>query len=108
MKIEIKLITTRKETSEGFPVVLEISHQNKRKSKHICFCKDKHFIQDGKNISEKHPDYDILMPILMDLKLRSRKLVLSGEVDVNKAYSELFKPVIELNPNARKEKIGGF
>jgi len=94
MKIEIKLITTRKETSEGFPVVLEISHQNKRKSKHICFCKDKHFIQDGKNISEKHPDYDLLMPILMDLKLRARKLVLSGCDDVNKAYSELFKPAV--------------
>lgn len=94
MKIEIKLITTRKETSEGYPVVMEISHQNKRKSKHICFCKDKHFIQDGKNISEKHPDYDLLMPILMDLKLRARKVVLSGCIDVERAYFELFKPVV--------------
>lgn len=95
MKIEVKLIKTRKETAEGFPVVLEISHQNKRKTKHICFCKDKHFIQDGKNISEKHPDYDLLMPILMDLKLRARKLVLTGCVDVEKAYFELFKPVVD-------------
>jgi len=94
MKIEVKLVKSRKETTKGFPVVLEISHQNKRKSKHICFCKDKHFIQDGKNISEKHPDYDILIPVLMDLKLRARKLVLKGCIDVEEAYFELFKPVV--------------
>lgn len=90
MKIEIKLVKTRKETAEGFPVVIEISHQNKRKTKHICFCKDKHFIKDGKSISEKHPDYDLLMPILMDLKLRARKLILLGCTDVGQAYLELF------------------
>ena len=57
MKIEIKLITTRPETIDGFPLVLEISHQNKRKSKRLAFCKNTHFILDGKTISEKHPDY---------------------------------------------------
>jgi hypothetical protein len=38
MKIEIKLITKRKETFEGFPLVIKISHQNKRKSKTVSFC----------------------------------------------------------------------
>ena len=64
MKIEIKLITSRKETAEGFPLVVEISHQNKRKSKTLASCLQKHFIQDGKTISAKHPDYDVLAPIL--------------------------------------------
>jgi integrase len=90
MKIEIKLITSRKETAEGFPLVVEIAHQNKRKSKTIAFCKENHFIQDGKTISEKHPDYDILAPILMELKIRARKLVLLGYNDVEKVYAELF------------------
>jgi hypothetical protein len=62
MKIEIKLVKTREETTEGYPLVIEIAHQNKRKSKHICFCKANHFVAANKMISEKHPDYDVLAP----------------------------------------------
>lgn len=90
MKIEIKLILSRKETAEGYPLVIEIAHQNKRKSKHICFCKESHFLKDAKNITEKHPDYDFLAPMIMTLKLRARQLVLSGENDVEKAFRTLF------------------
>lgn len=77
MKIEIKLLTSKKETTEGFPLVVEISHQNKRKQKTLCFCKETHFIQDGKTISSKHPDYDVMAPILMNLKIKARKLISS-------------------------------
>lgn len=90
MKIELKLITSRKETINGYPLVIEVAHQNKRKSKNICFCKINHFIKDGKTISEKHPDYDIIAPIIMDLKLRARKIVLNGVDNVDQAFSELF------------------
>jgi hypothetical protein len=75
MKIEIKLVTSRKETAEGFPLVVEIAHQNKRKAKTITFCKENHFIKDGKTISEKHPDYDILAPILMEIIMKKDKTV---------------------------------
>lgn len=91
MKIEIKLITHRNETPEGFPLIIEIAHQNKRKTKSLGFCKSDHFIQDHKTINEKHPDFDILAPIIMDLKIKARKLVLSGCVDVDLAFMELFK-----------------
>jgi hypothetical protein len=67
MKIEVKLITTRSEKVEGFPLIVEISHRNIRKTKTIAFCHEKHFIVDGATISEKHPDYDILAPIMMNL-----------------------------------------
>jgi integrase len=90
MKIEIKLVTSRKETAEGFPLVVEIAHQNKRKAKTITFCKENHFIKDGKTISDKHPDYDVLAPILMEIKIRARKLILNGYNDVEKAYQDLF------------------
>jgi hypothetical protein len=90
MKIEIKLVSSRKENSEGFPLVLEISHRNKRKSKTIAFCKANHFIADGKTISSKHPDYDILAPIIMELKIRARKLIFSGVLDVELAYQTIF------------------
>jgi integrase len=90
MKIEIKHIASRKETAEGFPLVIEISHQNKRKAKTICYCKEIHWMATAKMISEKHPDFDFLAPMIMNLKLRARQLVLSGENDVEKAFQVLF------------------
>jgi hypothetical protein len=90
MKIEFKLITTRKENPEGFPLVIEIAHQNKRKQKTICLCKVNHFVEANKMISEKHPDYDILAPKIMELKLHARKLILEGYNDVEKTYDALF------------------
>ncbi|WP_121365109.1 hypothetical protein [Flavobacterium limicola] len=35
MKIEIKLVTSRKEIEDGFPLVVEIKRHNKRESKTI-------------------------------------------------------------------------
>ncbi len=40
MKIEIKLMRSRKLTTEGFPLVVEIAHQKNRKSKTIAFCQE--------------------------------------------------------------------
>lgn len=90
MKIEIKLVTSRKETSEGFPLVVEIAHQNIRKSKTLALCLEKHFNKDNKMITEKHPDYDVLAPILMSIKLKARKLIIQGYTDVEKTFEELF------------------
>jgi hypothetical protein len=44
----------------------------------------------GSTISEKHPDYDVLAPILMNLKLKARKLILQNYTDIEKVYEELF------------------
>ncbi|MNQ88959.1 hypothetical protein D3C85_1042500 [compost metagenome] len=67
-----------------------VSHQGKRKRKNIAFCSEKHFIQDGSTISEKHPDYDILAPILMNIKIKARKIILNQCKDVDVAFQELF------------------
>ncbi len=90
MVIEVKLLKSKNETSEGFPLVVKVSHKDKRKQKVIAFCKENHFIADGKTISSKHPDFDILAPIIMELKIRARKLILNGLTDVEKVYQELF------------------
>jgi hypothetical protein len=72
-------------------LIIEISHRNIRKiKKNDCFCHEKHFIVDGSTISEKHPDYDVLAPILMNLKLKARKLILQNYTDIEKVYEELF------------------
>lgn len=90
MKIDIKLLNRKKETPEGFPVVLLISHLQQRKEKTLCYSLEKHFNQDNKTISSKHPDYDIMAPIIMDLKIKARKLILLGYTDVEKTFQELF------------------
>jgi hypothetical protein len=84
------LFTNENLTAEGFPLAVSINHQSKRKRKNIAFCHEKHFIQDGKTISEKHPDYDILAPILMNIKIKARKIILSQCKDVNVAFELLF------------------
>jgi hypothetical protein len=75
---------------KGFLLVVEIAHQNKRKSKTIAFCAANHFIRGEKMISSKHPDYDVLDPIIMELKIRARKLILSGVTYVEKTYQDMF------------------
>jgi hypothetical protein len=58
-------------------------------NKNDSFCHEKHFIVDGSTISEKHPDYDVLAPILMNLKLKARKLILQNYTDIEKCMSYL-------------------
>jgi hypothetical protein len=91
MKIEFKLLKAKKETKDGFPLVVEICHQNKRKQKTIAFCKYNHFSESSKMITAKHPEYDILAPIIMDLKLKAKKIVMQGCIDVQFAYNDLFR-----------------
>ena len=90
MTIEIKLFANEKETADGFPLAVLITHKRNRKRKNIGFCKFHHFIQDGKTISSKHPDYDILAPIIMEIKIRAKKIIYKGITDVDQAYNELF------------------
>jgi hypothetical protein len=90
MTIDIKLFKNEKETSDGFPLAVMVSHKRDRKRKNISFSLEKHFNQDNKMITEKHPDYDILAPILMSIKLKARKLILQGYTDVDQVFEELF------------------
>ena len=91
MKIEFELQDYRTEKPEGFPLVLKVAHQNKRVQKHICYCKKEHFVEVNKMVSNKHPDYDFLGPMMMDVKIKAKKIKLSGITNVEKALEELFR-----------------
>lgn len=91
MKIDFKLLANGKEYADGFPMVFSFSHQGKRKQKIIGFSKKEHFIEDHKTISAKHPDFNVLFPIINDYKILARKIVLSGVDDVDKAFKMLFE-----------------
>ena len=90
MKIELKLLRAKKETDNGFPLVFELSHKGTRKMKTIGFCLAAHFLDDHKLISARHPDYEILMPYIMQIKDRAKMIVLSGVADLDLAYKMLF------------------
>lgn len=90
MKIELKILKSKKETSAGFPLVFEISHKGNRKQKTIGFCKSNHFIDENKMISSLHPDYDILAPVIFDLKIKANRIVLQLENNIENAFKELF------------------
>lgn len=90
MTINIVLSTNQKETAEGFPLVVIFSQNGVKKKKKIASCHKNHFIESEQLISSKHPDYDLLIPILMEIKLRIRKIMLLGIKDIEKAYDILF------------------
>lgn len=90
MKIELKLLKAKKLTPEGYPLVFEFSHKGKRKQKTIGHSKIEHFIEDHKTISGKHPDFNVLFPLINEWKTNARKIILSNITDVDKACYMLF------------------
>lgn len=90
MKITIKLNKSNGDRGNGFEIVVYCNHLRERKQKVIGFSKLEHFNEEMQLINEKHPDYEELLPRLMDLKLKSRKLIASGCKNVEDAMSVLF------------------
>lgn len=85
MTIELKLLSSKKETPDGFPLVFEISHKNVRRQISVGFCFPEHFLKDEKSISRHHPHYDILFPIISEQKAKAKKIVLSKIDSIDKA-----------------------
>ena len=90
MKIEISLRTREVKTDLGYPLAVVVSHQGKRKRKILGYCQEHHFLASEKTISSKHPDYDVFAPMLMNLKIKARKIIMQRLDDTEKAYDELF------------------
>lgn len=91
MKIEFELQDYRSEKPDGYPLVLKISHSKKRIQKTICYCKLNQFSNENKMVNSRHPDYDFLAPMMMELKIKAKKIKLSGLTDVNQVMEELFR-----------------
>ncbi len=41
-------------------------------------------------VNEKHPDYEELLPRLLDIKLKARKIIASGIVSINDSINAIF------------------
>jgi len=91
MTIEIKLLIDQPDNGEGFPIVVRVSHRGKRKQKLVAHSKVNHFNEQMQLVNEKHPDYDELLSRLMEIKLKSRKIIALGCEDVDQALQQLFE-----------------
>lgn len=90
MKIVIKLNKSNGDRGNGYEIIVYCNHLRTRKQKVIGYSKIAHFNEDMQLINEKHPDYEELLPRLMDIKLKARKIITSGMVDVEQAMQQLF------------------
>jgi len=97
MTIEIKLLTDKADTGEGFPVVVRVSNKGKRKQKIVAHSKINHFNEQMQLVTDDHPDCDELLPRLMEIKLKARKLIASGCEDVNQALDQLLKNILKIS-----------
>jgi len=85
MTITIKLLTSEPKTKYGYPLAVVCSQNGKRVKKNIAHSEIEYFNDQMQMITEAHPDYDILIPKILDIKLKARKIVLGGEKDCKKA-----------------------
>lgn len=96
MKIVIKLNVSNGERVEGYELVVYVNHLRKRKQKVIGYSKVNHFHEQMQLVTEDHPDYDELLPRLMEIKLKARKIIASGCEDVNQALDQLLKTELKV------------
>jgi hypothetical protein len=92
MKLSIKLLQSEKSDENGFPLVVRITHGQVRPKKIIGRAWPEHYSEAAQMVLEKHPDYDVLAPRIMELKMKGRKLILSGKYnDPAVVLDEIFK-----------------
>jgi len=94
MTVKLFLDTRRNQTVDGFPIILQIVQNENKRYVTVGFSFKHHFIDSEQIISQRHPDYDILMPIIADLKIRAKKVVLKKIKDVNVAHAEIFRTTL--------------
>lgn len=91
MTINIKLLTHKTETPEGFPLVLMITDKGKQKQEKLGYSHIHHFNASEQIVLKKHPDHAILSVLIAELKIKAKKITLLKINDVEKAYNEIFK-----------------
>lgn len=112
MEINLKILKSKIPNDDGYPIIFEISHQNKRRQIEMGRCQLDHFLPDEKSISRRHPHFDILEPIIKEFKLKAKKIVLSKITDVDLAkkmllQSESPEGIFALQVRSRRYGIQG-
>lgn len=102
MKISIVLMLSEKPTADGYPLKIMASHNSKVQRRGFAYAWPEHWSEPAKMITEDHPDFDTLAPIIMSHKLKARKLQLT-ETDAELAMRKMFAAD---NSNIRLKDFG--
>lgn len=121
MTIGVKLLKNKESNSDGYAIVLRVSHKQVRREKEIGRAFEKDFDFQTGNVLESHPDFEVLAPKILNYKLKARKIIASGITNPDEAMWLVFgenenivrfkdyskKYVAELREMAAKfEKLG--
>lgn len=90
MTINIKLLTNKPADEYGHAIVVLVSHKQIRREREIGRAFEKNYDISSANVLENHPDYDILAPRILSIKLTGRKLILSGLESPDEVMKILF------------------
>lgn len=91
MEISLRLKTTAVLPEDGYPIVLKVSDKQDRAESAIGRAHPEHWHAKTQMITDGHPDYDILGPKIMDLKIRARRLLLTWNKSAKALLEELLK-----------------
>lgn len=91
MTVNLKLLTSEKLFPEGYPLTFIVQHQGVKRKFKIGHSFPEHFLDSEGLITSEHPDYDELLPVIMDYKLKARKILAKNPTNVNVVYKELFE-----------------
>jgi len=90
MTVNLKLLVNEPLRAEGYPLTFIVSHQGKRKKYQVGYAFPEHFINSEGIVTVKHPDYDVLTPMISAYKLKARDLLRMRPTDIGVVYDALF------------------
>jgi len=72
----IKFLLKKSDSNEfGFPIIIKVSHTQIRREREIGRALLSDWDDKTASYLETHPEYDSLMPALLALKIRARKIL---------------------------------
>lgn len=90
MTVNIKLLTNKSADENGYAIVVLVSHKQVRREREIGRAFEKFFDSKSGNVLESHPDYDLLAPKILSIKLKARKIFASGVTSPDEVMKMLF------------------
>src|SRR5690554_5832396 len=90
MTIGVKLLKNKESNSDGYAIVLRVSHKQVRREKEIGRAFEKDFDFQTGNVLESHPDFEVLAPKILNYKLKARKIIASGITNPDEAMRLVF------------------
>lgn len=88
--MSIKLLTSERTTKRGHPIYIYLSHKDIRKRRVVGYSWPHYWDPQNKLPLKAHPDYNLLLPEILDLKAKIKRIEF-GKLPLEMALNILFK-----------------